>query len=115
MYATEDGRSLLVATDDDRLITLDADSAEQIGSIPLAGIAGFAPGGTGSVVATEPGGVEDPAAAAPVLAALLGGDAASYEARLRGVEGGAIVAGIGGVDQKANVQSAIDDGRLAGL
>ncbi len=83
LYATEDGRTLLVATDDDRLVALDAASAEQLGSIDLAGIAGFAPGGTGSAVTTLPGAVENPAAAAAVLAELLGGDAATYEARLR--------------------------------
>ena len=48
---------------------------------------GFAPGGTGPVVATQAGAVEDPAAAAAVLADLLGGDAATYEARLKATEG----------------------------
>jgi hypothetical protein len=115
MYASEDGRSLFVATDDDRLITFDTTSAEQVNSITLPGIAGFAPGGNGSVVATVPGSVADPSAAAVTLEDLLGGDAAAYEERLGDEAGGAIVAGIGGVDEKANVQSAIDDGSLAGL
>ena len=115
MYASDDGRSLLVATADDRLITLDADSAEQVGSIDLAGVAAFAPGGTGSVLATLPGSVEDPAAAAAHLSDLLGGDAATYERRLSATEGGTIVAGIGGADQRANIDAAIADGTLAGL
>ena len=116
MYATDDGQSLLVATDDDRLITLDAASAEPIGTIDLAGIAGFAPGGNG------PDADRPPRAPSrirprprPVLADLLGGDAATYEARLRSTAESTIVAGIGGVDQRANVDTAIDDGRLAGL
>ena len=61
------------------------------------------------------GAVEDPAAAARVLADLLGGDAATYEARLRSTAESTIVAGVGGVDQKANVDKAIADGRLAGM
>jgi Gpi18-like mannosyltransferase len=115
MYASDDGRTLLVATADDRLVTLDLESAEQLGGVPMEGITAFAPGGTGPVVATEAGSVEDPAAAATILADLLGGDAATYEARLRTPEGGTIVAGIGGVDQKTNIDAAIADGRLAGL
>ncbi|HET9345453.1 MAG TPA: phospholipid carrier-dependent glycosyltransferase, partial [Candidatus Limnocylindrales bacterium] len=115
MYASDDGRSLLVATDDDRLWTLDTTSAEVLNTIDLEGVAQFAPGGTGSVVATLPGAVADPSAAAATLADLLGGDAATYERRLRGEAGGTIVAGIGGADQKANVDAAIADGSLAGL
>ncbi len=115
MYATDDGQSLLVATDDDRLTTLDTASAETIDTIDLAGIAGFAPGGSGPAVSTLAGAVEDPAAAARVLADLLGGDAATYETRLRSTAESTTVAGIGGVDQKANVDKAIADGRLAGL
>ena len=115
MYATDDGQSLLVATDGDRLVTLDAASAEAVGTIDLAGIAGFAPGGSGPAVSALAGAVEDPAAAARVLADLLGGDAATYETRLRSTAESTIVAGVGGVDQKANVDKAIADGRLAGL
>jgi Gpi18-like mannosyltransferase len=115
LHASEDGRTLFVATKDGRLVTLDGDTAEKIGDVPLAGIAAFAPGGTGPVVATTTGAVEDPAAAAAVLADLLGGDAATYEARLRSTQGSTIVAGIGGPDQKANIDAAIADGRLAGL
>ena len=115
MFAGGDGRSLQVATADGRLVTLDTDSAEELGSIELDGIAAFAPGGTGPVVATSPGSVEDPAAAAAKLADLLGGDAATYERRLSSAESGTIVAGIGGIDEKANVDAAIADGSLAGL
>jgi 4-amino-4-deoxy-L-arabinose transferase-like glycosyltransferase len=115
MFAGTDGRSLLVATDDGHLVTLDTDSAEELGSIELDGIAAFAPGGTGPVVATLPGSVEDPAAAAATLADLLGGDAATYERRLSSAEAGTFVAGIGGIDEKANVDAAIADGSLAGL
>ena len=115
MYATDDGQTLFVATDDDRLVTVDAVSAEQINTIDLAGIAGFAPGGSGSTLMATAGSVEDPAAAAAVLADLLGGDAATYETRLRSTAESTVVAGIGGVDQRENVDAAIEDGRLAGL
>ncbi|MFL5775277.1 MAG: phospholipid carrier-dependent glycosyltransferase [Chloroflexota bacterium] len=114
MYASDDGRTLFVATSDGRLITLDTDSAEPIGDVAIEGIAAFAPGGTGPVIAVQDS-VEDPAAAAKVLADLLGGEAATYEARLSQSESGTIVAGVGGPDQKANIDAAIADGRLAGL
>jgi hypothetical protein len=115
LYASDDGRTLFVATKDGHLVTLDSDSAETLGDVALAGIRAFAPGGTGPVVATTAGPVADPAAAAAVLADLLGGDAATYEARLKSTAGNTIVAGIGGADQKANIDAAIADGRLAGL
>ena len=115
LYATDNGQTLFAATDDDRLTILDAVSAEPLGTIDLPGIAGFAPGGTGPALTTLPGAVEDPAAAAVVLADLLGGDAATYEERLRSTAESTIVAGIGGVDQRTNIDAAIDDGRLAGL
>src|SRR6185295_5836841 len=50
LYASSDGRTLLVATKDGRLVTLDADSAETIGDVKIDGIKAFAPGGTGPVV-----------------------------------------------------------------
>jgi hypothetical protein len=115
LYATDDGQTLFVATDDDRLVTLDATSAEPLGTVDLKGIAGFAAGGTGPALTTTPGAVEDPSAAASVLADLLGGDVAAYESRLRSTADSTIVAGIGGVDQRANIDTAIADGRLAGL
>ena len=115
MYATDDGQTLLVATDDDRLVTVDAVSAEQLNTIDLVGIAGFAAGGSGSTLMATAGSVEDPAAAAAVLADLLGGDAATYETRLRSTAESTVVAGVGGVDQRKNVDAAIEDGRLAGL
>jgi Gpi18-like mannosyltransferase len=115
MFATDDGQTLLVGTDDDRLTALDAASAEPLGTIDLAGIAGFAPGGSGPALTATPGSVEDPVAVAAVLADLLGGDAETYEARLRSTAETTIVAGVGGVDQRANVDAAIADGSLAGL
>jgi hypothetical protein len=76
----------------------------------------MAPAGTAPVVATSgPDAVPDPAAAAGALVSILGGDAATYETRLGTTEDRAVVARIEDGDQRANVQKAIDDGRLAGL
>jgi hypothetical protein len=115
LYASDDGATLFVATGDGRLVTLDAASAEPLAEVELAGIAGFAPAGSGPAVTATPGSVEDPSAAAATLADLLGGEAATYEARLASDAEPAIIAGIDAVDDRANIDAAIADGRLAGL
>ncbi|HEU4920284.1 MAG TPA: phospholipid carrier-dependent glycosyltransferase [Candidatus Limnocylindrales bacterium] len=115
MYASDDGRTLLVATPEDRLIALDAESAEVVGGAQLEGIAQFAPGGSGPALTALPEGVADPAAAASVLAELIGGDAATYEDRLAAAAEGTVIAGFSGSDRRADLEAAIADGRLAGL
>ncbi len=115
LYATDDGATLFVATADDRLVTVDATSAEQIGTIDLAGIAAFAPGGSGPALTMQADSVKDPAAEAAVLAKLLGGDAATYEALLRSTAESTVIAGFSGADERADVDAAIADRRLEGL
>ena len=114
MFASDDGGSLLVATDDDRLWTLDTTPAEVGNTIDGRRDRPVRPGGTGPRRRRRQGSVADPAAAAATLADLLGGDAEPTSSAERR-DGGTFVAGIGGADQKANVDAAIDDGRLAGL
>jgi hypothetical protein len=115
MYVTDNGASLLVATAGDKLETYDTTSAEQVGSVTLAGIAGFAAAGTGPAVTAPAGAVEDPATVATTLATLLGGDAATYRARLASSADPVILAGLSGATQRAAVLKAITDGRLAGV
>ena len=115
MYATGDGTSLLVATANGTLETFDTATAERVGSAALTGIAGFAPAGFGPAVTAVAGSVADSAAVASTLVELVGGDAATYKARLASPADPIILAGIAGPEQRASVQKAIDDGRLAGL
>ncbi|MDT4947326.1 MAG: hypothetical protein QOH14_4059, partial [Pseudonocardiales bacterium] len=115
MYVTDNGASLLVATAGDTLETYDTTSADRVGSVALAGIAGFAPAGTGPAVTATAGSVEDPTTVANTLATLLGGDAATYKARLASAADPVILAGLSGAQQRADVKKAIDDGRLTGL
>lgn len=115
LFAVDDGQTLLAATDDDRLITVDAVSGEALATVSLPGIAGIAAADKGPVVTAFPGSVADPAAAAATLAELLGGDAAAYDERLRSDAETIVVAGIAGATQRTAVEAAIEDGRLAGL
>jgi hypothetical protein len=115
LFVPDDGSSLLVATADDRLTTLDATSAEILGSVQLKAIAGIAPAGTSPTLVATPGAVANPSAAASTIAKLLGGSAVTYAQRLAQASDRIVVAGIAGADKKTAVQAAIDDGRLAGL
>jgi predicted membrane-bound dolichyl-phosphate-mannose-protein mannosyltransferase len=115
LFAGPDGDALFVATDDDRLVTLDAQAGDVLGNVDLAGISGFAPAGSGPVVTAGTGSVADPAAAASVLAEILGGDPADYEARLRAEGEQLVIGGIGSEAQRTGVDEAIEDGRLAGI
>ncbi|HTG41089.1 MAG TPA: phospholipid carrier-dependent glycosyltransferase, partial [Methylomirabilota bacterium] len=115
MYATDDGGTLLVATADGKLETFLAATGERIASIPLPGIAGFAPVGSGPAVTAGAGSVEDPTAVASILAGIIGGQASTYVARLASSADPVILGGIVGAQQRADVLAAIKDGRLAGL
>ena len=115
MYATDDGGTLLVATADGKLETFLAATGERVGSIPLPGIAGFAPVGSGPAVTAGAGSVGDPTAVASTLAGIIGGQASTYVARLASSADPVILGGIVGAQQRADVLAAIKDGRLAGL
>ncbi|HZC33778.1 MAG TPA: phospholipid carrier-dependent glycosyltransferase, partial [Candidatus Bathyarchaeia archaeon] len=115
LFVPADGGSVLVVTADDRLITLDATSAEVLGTVQLKGIADIAPGGSSPTLVGAPGAVANPSAAASTIAQILGGTAATYEQRLARTTDRIVVSGITGSDQRDKVQAAIDDGRLKGL
>ena len=115
LYATDDGGTLFVATADGKLETFLASTGERVGSVPLPGIAGFAPVGSGPAVTASAGSVEDPSAVATTLASILGGEAATYKDRLASSADQIVLGGIVGAQQRADVLAAIKDGRLAGL
>ena len=115
LFATSDGATLIAATADDRLVTLDAATAEVIGTITIEGVRDLGPGGTGPAVTVGSGEIVDPEAAARTLAELIGGRAAEYEDRLASPEDVVVLGPIDTLDERTAIQNAIDDGRLAGL
>jgi Gpi18-like mannosyltransferase len=115
LFVPDGGVSVVVATADDRLTTLDAISAEVLGTVQLEGITDIAPAGTSPTLVSTPGAVDNPSAAASTIAKLVGGKAATYAERLARTSDRIVLAGISGATQRTAVQQAIDDGRLAGL
>jgi len=109
------GESVVALLDDDRVVTLDATSAEVLGTVQLHDAGDMAPAGTAPALIGTPDAVEDPAAAARAIAGIVGGNVATYEERLRGTADRTILAPIANADQRARVQKAIDNGALAGL
>jgi predicted membrane-bound dolichyl-phosphate-mannose-protein mannosyltransferase len=115
LFVTDDGTSVAAVTSDDRVHVVDATDATVRGSEQLDAVTDIAAGGTAPTVIATPGSVQDPAAAASVLAELLGDDAGTYEARLAGTGERLVIAGVEGADDRTAIQKAIDDERLAGL
>ncbi|HEV7810739.1 MAG TPA: phospholipid carrier-dependent glycosyltransferase [Candidatus Limnocylindrales bacterium] len=115
LFVSTDGGALLAILADDRAVTLDATTAEVRGTVQLDAAGDVASAGTAPALTASADAVEDPVAAAGAIAQIVGGDAATYEARLRAAVDRTVIAPIGTSEQKTNVQKAIDDGRLAGL
>src|SRR4029079_17014116 len=97
---------------DDRVVTLDATSAEVLGTVQLRDAGDMAPAGTAPVLVATPDAVEDRAAAARAIAGILGGNAATYEERLRSTADRTVLAPIANADQRAKVQKASEHGEL---
>jgi predicted membrane-bound dolichyl-phosphate-mannose-protein mannosyltransferase len=110
---TEDGLGI-VAWSSDRVTAVDRLSGEIVGTAAIDGVTDVALAGTASGVTTIDGGPVDPAAAALRLAEIVGADAEELERRMAGAAG-TVVVGIAGDDDRTAVQTAIDDGELAGL
>jgi Gpi18-like mannosyltransferase len=125
LFATADGMALFAQTGaaqpdglpgDATVVVIDPATGEETGRVEVPGAADFAPAGSApAIVVDSP--PADPAAAASLIVGLAPdvGSAADLEARLRSASGGAVLAGIDGADERAAIQAAIDDGRLAGL
>ena len=89
-----------------------------LGSVDLPDVADLAPGGTGAALSAVPAEIADASAFADTLAGLIGGDAATYVARLRAARTpttSVVLGAPGDADTRTAIQDAIDDGRLAGL
>ena len=81
LLVTADGTSV-VAASGDRLSVVDLLAGTVTGSLDLPAIADLAMGGSGSALIATLADVPDPSAAASTLADILGGDAASFKAKL---------------------------------
>ena len=118
LFVPADGTAIVVATSDDRVVVVDPESAETLSTIQLEGVGDIADGGTGPALVGPSGAAEDPAAAARTIAGIIGGDAATYQARLTApgdAEGRVVIAGVNSAQDRTDLDKAIDDGRLAGL
>jgi len=116
LLVTTDGTSV-VAASADRLSVVDLLAGSVLGSLDLPAIADLAPGGSGSALVATTADVPDPAAAASTLAEILGGEAASYEAKLTDSSAGptVVLGSPGSGDVRKALDTAIADGRLPGI
>jgi hypothetical protein len=116
LLVTTDGTSV-VAASEDRLSVVDLTTGTVTGSLDLPAIADLATGGSGSALIATVADVTDPSAAASTLAEILGGDAASFKAKLTNPSAGAtVVLGSPGTgDVRTKLDTAISDGTLPGV
>ncbi len=116
LLMTTDGTSV-VAASSDRLSVVDLLSGTVTGTVALPGIADLAPAGSGSALVATIADVPDPSAAASVLADILGGEAASYRAKLTSPSAGAtvVLGSPGSGDVRTALDKAIADGKLPGI
>ncbi|HUQ79242.1 MAG TPA: phospholipid carrier-dependent glycosyltransferase [Patescibacteria group bacterium] len=115
LFVPDDGSAVVALTSDDRVITLDPDTAAVRSTVSLKHATDIASAGTAPTLVTSPGLVADPPAAASAIATILGGSADTYQGRFGGTTERLAIAGISGEQQRTDIQAAIDDGRLAGL
>ncbi len=114
LFVTGDGNTI-IAGQGDHLDVIDAVDGTLIGGLDLHGVADLADGGSGDALEATLADVTDPSAEASTLADLLDGDAASFEAKLRSSGDSVILGGPGTGETRTSVETAIADGRLAGI
>jgi Dolichyl-phosphate-mannose-protein mannosyltransferase/C-terminal four TMM region of protein-O-mannosyltransferase len=116
---TDDGTGMAAATPSGDVVLVDPGTGDVLARTHLEGLAGLADGGLGNGLTADPASVADPAAEASVLADLVGGQATDYERRLTAAttDGSGQVVVLGGFpnEQRSALDTAIADGRLAGL
>jgi hypothetical protein len=113
--AFRDG-SHAAAVVDDRAEVVDLATGEVTGSTQLEGVTQLATVDDLTALVALPSEVADPAAAAKELQSQLGGDIADWEAQLARTDLDQVVLDATLTpDNRAELQAAIDDGRLAGL
>ncbi len=114
LYVTKDGATIMVGSGD-RLQALDIVTGASAGGVDLPGLADLADGGNGAALIATTDELQDPAAEAAVLAELLKGDAAGYEADLSAIDPTVSLGSPGDSETRAKVETAIADGRLPGI
>jgi len=114
MLALDDGTTLMVGSGD-RLSVVSVDSGDVTGRLDLPGLVGVAPGGSGSTIVATPSAIDHPAAVASALAALIGGDAAAIEKKLRSKADTVGLGSPGDAATKTKVNDAITNGDLPGI
>lgn len=115
LVSTDDGQYLAAALTDGTLAAVEAATGEVLGRATVAGLADVVVAGTADAVIAHPAQVPDPAAAARALAGITGGDAATYEQRLRSGRDPVVLARAAIGNVRAALDAAIADGRLAGF
>jgi C-terminal four TMM region of protein-O-mannosyltransferase/Dolichyl-phosphate-mannose-protein mannosyltransferase len=114
LFLTGDGTSV-VTRSGDHLEIRDRTDGSLVGGADLPGLADIADGGTGSSLVATPAEVTDPAAAASLLAELLGADAGDFETTLATDAATVVVDDAGTGDTRTKLEAAIEDGRLTGF
>jgi hypothetical protein len=116
LLVTEDGLTILAASDDGLVTAIDAESGQHRGSAELEAV-DLSNAGSGPVLQVDPAAVSDPAALSSTLVELIGGEAIDYESRLSlGTPGEPVVLGSpGSGDTRKAVEDAIANGRLPGV
>jgi C-terminal four TMM region of protein-O-mannosyltransferase/Dolichyl-phosphate-mannose-protein mannosyltransferase len=114
LYVMGDGATLAVG-EGDHLDIVDLAEGTVVGGTDLAGLVDLADGGNGAAIVATVADVPDPSAAASVLAELLDGNAADYEALLASPGPTVVIGPPGDKDTRDKVEAAIGDGRLAGM
>jgi len=117
LLVSDDGGHVIAASEA-RLSSVDVSTGAVVGTADLPGIADLAEAGTGAAILATPSEIDDPAAVVKKLAELLDGDASDYRARLDAAtdpDAQVVLGSPGGSEDREAIQSAIDDGSLAGL
>jgi C-terminal four TMM region of protein-O-mannosyltransferase/Dolichyl-phosphate-mannose-protein mannosyltransferase len=116
LLVTNDGASV-VAASSGRLSVVALLDGTVSGSLDLPEITDLALGGSGSALIATVADVADPAAAASVLASILAGKAADYQAKLTDPSAGptVVLGNPGSGDARKALDTAITDGRLTGI
>ncbi len=116
LLVTEGGETIIAASAA-RLSAVDSATGDVLGTVDLTGIVDLAAAGSGPALVATPSSIDDPSAAASLLAELIGGDAADYASRIADAAPDAtvVLGGPGDEETRTDVQAAIDDGRLAGV
>jgi 4-amino-4-deoxy-L-arabinose transferase-like glycosyltransferase len=115
LLATEDGTAVVAATTDDLVIAVDTTTGAELGRAEVADVAELAEGGSGEALVARPAEVDDPAAAASVLAGITGDDAGELGSLLTSDAEVVVLPGSLDATTKDDIETAITDGRLTGL